>query len=156
MENKEKKKTISIPSFAYAGFFLRLVAFVIDMVVAKSISNIILTIFSITSDYTIMGLEIRGLVETGIILFYFFILTYLNNGQTLGKMALGIRVVSLDDEKLSFFDCLVREVFARYIQNFIKILYLIVSFSPQKQSLGDIFSDTVVIKDNVVDYLFEY
>src|SRR5690625_3179961 len=100
---EDKKKTISIHQFAYAGFFLRLVAFLIDMVVAKSISNIILTIFSITSDYTIMGLEIRGLVETGIILFYFFILTYLNNGQTLGKMALGIRVVSLDDEKLSFF-----------------------------------------------------
>lgn len=153
---EDKKKTISIPQFAYAGFFLRLVAFLIDMLVAKSISNIILTIFSITSEYTIMGLEIRELVETGIILFYFFILTYLNNGQTLGKMTLGIRVVSLGDEKLSFFDCLVREVFARYIQNFIKILYLIVGFSPQKQSLGDIFSDTVVIKDNVVDYLFEY
>lgn len=156
MENVEKtQKTISIPSFAYAGFFIRLVAFVIDSIVASSLSNIILTIFSVTSDYTIMGLEVRALMATAISLFYFFILTYLNNGQTLGKMVVGIRVISLDDEKLSFFDCLVREVFVRYIQNFLKILYLIVGFNQNKQSLADIMADTVVIKDDVVDYLFE-
>ena len=68
---------------------------------------------------------------------------------------MGSRVISLNDEKLSFFDCLVREVFARYIQNFIKILYLIIGFSPNKQSLADMLVDTVVIKDDVVDYLFE-
>ncbi|MDU2649628.1 RDD family protein [Anaerococcus vaginalis] len=149
------QKTISIPQFAYAGFFLRLVAFTIDSVVAYSFSNIIMKIFQIKTDLTIMNIEINPLIETGICLLYFFILTYLNNGQTLGKMAMGIRVISLNDEKLSFFDCLVREVFARYIQNFIKILYLIIGFSPNKQSLADMLVDTVVIKDDVVDYLFE-
>ncbi|MDU7651014.1 MAG: RDD family protein [Anaerococcus vaginalis] len=149
------QKTISIPQFAYAGFFLRLVAFTIDSVVAYSFSNIIMKIFQIKTDLTIMNIEINPLIETGICLLYFFILTYLNKGQTLGKMAMGIRVISLNDEKLSFFDCLVREVFARYIQNFIKILYLIIGFSPNKQSLADMLVDTVVIKDDVVDYLFE-
>lgn len=149
------QKTISIPQFAYAGFFLRLVAFTIDSVVAYSFSNIIMKIFQIKTDLTIMNIEINPLIETGICLLYFFILTYLNKGQTLGKMAMGIRVISLNDEKLSFFDCLVREVFARYIQNFIKILYLIIGFTPNKQSLADMLVDTVVIKDDVVDYLFE-
>lgn len=149
------QKTISIPQFAYAGFFLRLVAFTIDSIVAYSFSNIIMKIFQIKTDLTIMNIEINPLIETGICLLYFFILTYLNKGQTLGKMAMGIRVISLNDEKLSFFDCLVREVFARYIQNFIKILYLIIGFSPNKQSLADMLVDTVVIKDDVVDYLFE-
>ena len=149
------QKTISIPQFAYAGFFLRLVAFTIDSIVAYSFSNIIMKIFQIKTDLTIMNIEINPLIETGICLLYFFILTYLNKGQTLGKIAMGIRVISLNDEKLSFFDCLVREVFARYIQNFIKILYLIIGFSPNKQSLADMLVDTVVIKDDVVDYLFE-
>ena len=163
MENMEviennslnNQKTISIPKFAYAGFFLRLVAFAIDSIVAYSFSNIIIKIFQIKTDLTFMNIEINPLIETGICLLYFFILTYLNNSQTLGKMAMGIRVIYLKDEKLSFFDCLVREIFARYIQNFIKILYLFIGFSPNKQSLADMLVDTVVIKDDVVDYLFE-
>ncbi|MDY3006575.1 RDD family protein [Anaerococcus sp. AGMB00486] len=157
MENVEKtQKTISIPKFAYAGFFIRLVAFTIDSIITSSIASIIITIFSVSSEYTLMGLEVRLLMTTVISLFYFFILTYLNNGQTLGKMVVGIRVISLYDEKLSFFDCLIREVFVRYIQNFLKILYLIIGFNQNKQSLADIMADTVVIKDDVVDYLFEY
>lgn len=157
MENVEKtQKTISIPKFAYAGFFIRLVAFVIDTIVIKSLTTIILTIFSITSAYTIMGIELREIISIGLGLFYFFILTYLNNGQTIGKMAVGIRVISLEDEKLSFFTCIVREIFVRYIQNFLMILYLIVGFNNTKQSLADMMADTVVIKDEVVDYLFEY
>lgn len=111
--NLDNQKTISIPQFAYAGFFLRLVAFAIDSIVCYSFSNIILKIFQIKTDLSFMNIEINPLIQTGICLLYFFILTYLNNGQTLGKMAMGIRVISLKDEKLSFFDCLVREIFAR-------------------------------------------
>ncbi len=153
--NLDNQKTISIPQFAYAGFFIRLVAFAIDSIVCYSFSNIILKIFQIKTDLSFMNIEINPLIQTGICLLYFFILTYLNNGQTLGKMAMGIRVISLKDEKLSFFDCLVREIFARYIQNFIKILYLIIGVSPNKQSLADMLVDTVVVKDDVIDYLFE-
>lgn len=164
MENMEQientnvnsyQKTISIPKFAYAGFFLRLVAFAIDSLVASSFANIILTVFQVNPDLVFMNMKLGSLIKLAITLFYFFILTYLNNGQTIGKMAVGIRVISLSDERLSFFDCLVREVFARYIQNFIKILYLMVGFTPNKQSLADILVDTVVIKDDVIDYLFE-
>ena len=153
--NLDNQKTISIPQFAYAGFFLRLVAFAIDSIVCYSFSNIILKIFQIKTDLSFMNIEINPLIQTGICLLYFFILTYLNNGQTLGKMAMGIRVISLKDEKLSFFYCLLREIFARYIQNFIKILYLIIGVSPNKQSLADMLVDTVVVKDDVIDYLFE-
>ena len=71
------QKTISIPQFAYAGFFLRLVAFTIDSIVAYSFSNIIMKIFQIKTDLTIMNIEINPLIETGICLLYFFILTYL-------------------------------------------------------------------------------
>ncbi|MDU4556952.1 MAG: hypothetical protein E6Y65_07860, partial [Enterococcus faecium] len=86
MENMEviennsfnNQKTISIPKFAYAGFFLRLVAFAIDSIVAYSFSNIIIKIFQIKTDLTFMNIEINPLIETGICLLYFFILTYLN------------------------------------------------------------------------------
>ena len=66
MENMEvienntlnNQKTISIPKFAYAGFFLRLVAFTIDSIVAYSFSNIILKIFQISPDLTFMNIEL--------------------------------------------------------------------------------------------------
>ena len=46
-----------------------------------------------------------------------------------------------------------RETFGRYVQNKFVVLYLIIGFAPMKQSLADILSDTVVIRDNVNSYL---
>lgn len=70
-------------------------------------------------------------------------------------MACGIRVISLEKENLGFFQVLVREVFGRYIQTKILILYVIIAFTPNKQSLVDMLCDTVVVKNDVVKYVTE-
>lgn len=154
--NKFNEKTIELPKFAYAGFFIRLVAYILDMLVVTSsaaiINGLVFSNFLIELPF---GLGVYKLLRLVIMLAYFSLMTYYYKGQTLGKMIVGIRVVSLTDEKLNFSQILVREICGRYILDKIKILYLLIAFTPNKQSMTDMLADTVVIKDNIVDYLFE-
>lgn len=149
------EKTIEVPKFAYAGFFIRFVAYVVDMLIVTSVASIINgVIFSHFLIELPLGLGVYKILKWIILFLYFTIMTYKNNGQTLGKMLTGIRVISLTDEKLSLYQVLTREICGRYIQEKIKILYIIIGFTPNKQSMVDMLADTVVIKDDVVDYLF--
>lgn len=155
MENKIEERAISLPKFTYAGFWLRFFAFIIDMLVISGISKIFYNLIFASVDISLpFDLDFYQSFKTILGLLYFFILTYLTNGQTLGKMIVGIRVISINDERLSILDCLSREVFARYFQGKILILYLIVGISPEKQSLADLLCDTVVIRENILEYVF--
>lgn len=138
-----------LPDFAYAGFFIRLVAFAIDMLVVYGLKRIIL---SFVNTELAFNLQVEVLVYWIITLAYFTLTTYFNKGQTLGKMISNIRVVSLDGSDLDFLQIVSRETFGRYIQNKFMFLYLIVGFAPMKQSLMDILSDTVVVRENVSLY----
>ena len=139
------------PTFIYAGFFTRLVAFIIDMLVISSVERILQSIigFGIEETATISAASI---VHWVLILLYFTLFTYLSNGQTLGKMVMNIRVVSLDGNKLSLSQVVSRETFGRYVQNKFLILYIIIGFSPMKQSLMDMLCDTAVIKNKEFSY----
>ncbi|PLW76650.1 RDD family protein [Cohaesibacter celericrescens] len=77
----------------------------------------------------------------------YFVLTEGRNGQSFGKMVMGIKVVSIDGSP-----CTMRQAFTR---NFLRIidgvfLYLIgiilMSRSEKKQRLGDRIAETVVIR----------
>lgn len=149
-------KIVEIPKFAYAGFWIRFLAYMIDMVVIDSVTRIINGLFF--SDLNLelaFNLSPYKIIHWLVIFLYFFLMTYITKGQTLGKMACGIRVISIENDNLGFFQVLVREVFGRYIQTKILILYLIVAFTPNKQSLVDMLCDTVVVKNDVVKYVTE-
>ena len=142
----------SLPSFAYAGFFIRLVAFAIDMLVISAINRILQSVLNPNIELG-LGISLASIIYWLISLGYFTLMTYFNNGQTLGKMITNIRVVSLNGEKADLWQIVSRETFGRYVQNKIVVLYLVIGFAPMKQSLADILSDTVVIRDNVNSYL---
>lgn len=142
----------SLPSFAYAGFFIRFLAFVIDMIVISAINRIVTSMVDPNLELG-LGLSLGVIIYWIISLAYFTLLTYFNNGKTLGKMITNIRVVSLDGDPLSLWQIVSRETFGRYVQNKFVVLYLIIGLAPMKQSLADILSDTVVIRDNVNSYL---
>lgn len=153
--NRLTEKTIVVPKFAYAGFWIRLVAYIIDSLVVTSVAAIINGL--IFSNFLIelpFGLTVYKLLFWLCLFVYFSTMTYLNKGQTLGKMIMGIRVISLTSDKLTLSQVLTREVCGRYIQEKIKILYIIIGFTENKQSMVDMLADTAVIKDDVVDYLF--
>lgn len=152
MSKLNKKEFYYLPSFAYAGFFIRLVAFAIDMLVISAINRILQSVLNPNIELG-LGISLASIIYWIISLGYFTLMTYFNNGQTLGKMITNIRVVSINGEKADLWQIVSRETFGRYVQNKFVVLYLIIGFAPMKQSLADILSDTVVIRDNVNSYL---
>lgn len=149
----DKKLDISMKErdyrFAYAGFFIRLVAFIIDTIVARAIFIIVRALVPIDFSLRLFSFSIANLVELAIVLLYFSLMTYFNKGRSLGKMFTGLRVVSLSSDKLSFSQVFLREVCGRYVQNKFFILYLFVGFTPKKQSIFDVLLDTTVVKEDI-------
>ncbi|WP_394019523.1 RDD family protein [Anaerococcus cruorum] len=146
-----KEKPVVRTNFYYAGFFIRLLAFSIDMLVASSLANIIKNL--VGNDFAITdSISLFTIIFWLITLAYFTLMTYFNHGQTLGKMVTDIRVISTKGEKLTWGQVVSRETFGRYVQNKLIILYLLIAFAPKKQSLMDMLTDTVVVKNNAYEY----
>ena len=75
---------------------------------------------------------------------YFTALTAVS-GATLGKKAMGLRVVTKTGEKPSFIMVLCRESFARYLSGILLIGYLLFLADPQGGTLHDRICDTMVV-----------
>ncbi|WP_276863790.1 RDD family protein [Anaerococcus tetradius] len=141
--------------YSYAGFFLRLVAFLIDMMVVYALFNIIKVFVPFDIKASVFSFTIEEILKTLLTLAYFSLMTFFTGGRTLGKMLLGLRVISLSSDKLSFSQVVLREVCGRYVQNKFKLIYIIVGISPKKQSLFDILLDTTVVKEDLFRHLYE-
>ena len=132
----------------FAGFWMRFWAYLIDLVVIGSIGRIVLK-----PVLRIMGVEdsssfFSPLAIGSAILFYlYFVLMTKYLGQTLGKMALGLKVISLKEARLSWGTVIFRELIGRFINRTILLLYILVGFLPKHQGLHDIFADTAVIHE---------
>ena len=152
MENKEvlnnNKFLERDYAHAYASFGLRAFAFIVDMLVIGAINKILINVLGTDLDYEIYGIEMAEILRWIVTILYFVIISLVTNGQTLGKMIAGIRVVSLTSDKLDLGQILIRETAGRIIQNTIMILYLLPIFTPKNQSLIDFFVDTAVVKDD--------
>lgn len=79
---------------------------------------------------------------------YHLLMEYYNNGQTLGKKILKIRVVKINGERPGIFDFIMRTTFRIVdISSTLGTLALFMASSTQKgQRLGDYFADTTVVK----------
>jgi len=81
-------------------------------------------------------------------LFYSLGLELLNNGQTIGKKAAGIKVVKLDGSEPSFSDFLMRTIF-HFIDTYLCIGVLgaiFIATSENRQRMGDRAANTVIVK----------
>lgn len=132
----------------FAGFWMRLWAYAIDLLVLSAISGII-----IKPIFRVAGWEITNppffmfstykVTILILLLLYFTLMTkYLQ--QTVGKMIMGIRVAAKDGGKLTWGSVIFREVIGRFISKMLVIPYLLVLFMPRKEALHDLFADTVV------------
>ncbi|TDM04538.1 RDD family protein [Macrococcus carouselicus] len=137
----------------HAGFGSRLVAYLVDGIVIGSLKNILLNplanLFNWDlSQYFLAPIFSIGNMATALIYFLYFILMTWFFRATLGKMLMGLKVVSTTGAKLTFLQVLTREWFGRYISGFLwSLLYLVVLFNPKKQGIHDMLSDTVVIHE---------
>jgi uncharacterized RDD family membrane protein YckC len=133
------------PDYFYAGFFIRLFAFTIDVILIGALSHLFLFFLSESLVKTVLSLSIY--------LLYFILMTKFTNGQTLGKMIFGIRVIAINEEKLSWTTILVREGFGRYLQKVLWIMYSLTIFTRYKQHVIDLLTDTSVVTENYLRLL---
>ena len=139
----------------YAGFWVRLAAYVIDSVIVFAGLLIVRLLMS-----GVMAL-LDGTALDGNILFhytlkdivlyifqvlYFILLTYCT-GTTLGKRLMNLRVVPADgSEKLTLLNVVYRETVGRFLCGIsIGIGYLVAGIDRQKRGIHDMLCDTRVI-----------
>jgi uncharacterized RDD family membrane protein YckC len=153
----------------YAGFWLRLVAVIIDGVLISAVQFIaimpILGIFGIGLASDLQNLDSADQAEAlsmaseiiamaGISQFIFFTIQTLyfalmessNYQATIGKMVLGLKVTDVNDGKLDFIKALVRNL-SKIISGMILLIgYIMAGFTEKKQALHDMIAGTLVVK----------
>lgn len=139
----------------YAGFWVRLFAYLIDMVVIGLpllLVRLILWLITLGVDGTIFTKNILFQYNiTDIILYllyscYFIACTYLT-GTTVGKRLLNLKVVSAEEEeKLELFHVIYRETIGRFLNGILCNLgYILVGLDKEKRGIHDILCDTRVV-----------
>ena len=116
----------------YASRWARFFAWVIDIIVLVIITGILAAVgivdFERTNDITTSD----GVISAVIVLAYFVVLT-VAFGATLGKMALGMRVVGADGGKAGTGAILVREIIIRFGVTIVAFVLALILSGP----LGD-------------------
>ena len=130
-----------ISSDMYAGFWIRCVAFIVDAVFVICLLNI--AVYFDIESYIPMSI---GIVYMVLFAFYSFVFVYLFDGQSIGKMLTGIKVVEDKGNKLAFSTVFVREFAGKIIMIPLFLTFIFTAFSYKKRSLMDYLSGTSVIK----------
>ena len=127
----------------YAGRLPRFAAFVIDVVV---VSGIIVVLGAIGVINLGEPSSTDQLLEAVISFGYYIVLTAAF-GATLGKMALGMKVVDEGGQKAGFFKVLIRETIGKVVSALILFLgYVWILFDGKRQGWHDKIGGTFVVK----------
>jgi len=130
----------------FAGFWIRFCAYLFDLIVLGSFVRIIRSPLMLIIGTDRLSIGFLELTLAAILFpIYFLLFTKLTDGQTPGKIVFGLKVVCFNEEKLSWQTVIVRELFGRYINKAIILLYIIAAFTPKKQHAIDYLTDTSVI-----------
>lgn len=150
-EIKDESETTS-PSdtYKYAGFWMRFWAYLIDVIIVFSINGILLSPLKFMNDgfpLEVSFWTLQGILAGVTYYLYFLLMTKIFQ-QTVGKMIFGIKVVRENNNPPTWGDLFFREVIGRFIYNalfILKLLYLVVAFTDEKQGLHDMIGETRVI-----------
>jgi uncharacterized RDD family membrane protein YckC len=156
-------QTSARPPIAYAGFWLRFVAFIIDTIVLYFVGTIITLPFLASMGIRgimrghvpmspeewmpFLGAFIRlALIRTVLNWLYYALLESSSWQATLGKKALGLEVTDLEGRRISFGRATGR-FFAKIISALILwIGFIMAGFTEKKQALHDMIAGTLVIR----------
>jgi uncharacterized RDD family membrane protein YckC len=131
----------------YGGFWLRVVAYIIDAIVLSIPSAILGGIVGFSIIYNGSGMAGgTHLASVVIAWLYFALMESSQRGATLGKMAVGLRVVTDQGRRLSFANATGR-YFAKFVSAIILgIGFIMVAFTERKRGLHDMIASTLVVK----------
>jgi len=135
----------------YAGFWLRFVAWIIDSAMLGALPLLVALIIA-----PIFFTASRAVAVLGVIFFivpvagttgwlYYALMESSSYQATLGKRALGLRVVGLNGDPLSFGRASAR-FFGKILSSILLIGYLMAAFTAKKQALHDMIVGCVVIR----------
>lgn len=137
----------------YAGFFVRLFAFLLDLIIVNLLLCAIriplffvklVTSASFFSERILFRFTAVDILYYLLTVFYFVFLTY-RYGRTFGKRLMNIQVISISGEKLYLIDIFYRETIGRYLSSLFFIGYLMIGANGEKEGLHDILCDTRVV-----------
>lgn len=139
----------------FAGFWVRLAAYLIDLVIAAALQTALrLVLFLSFSffweknplDYTFLfQYTWKDALLYAVGISYFVLCTYYC-GATLGKRALNLQVTGKDGGAPSFLDILYRETIGRFLAAFVLgIGYIAAGLTREKTGLHDVLADTRVV-----------
>jgi uncharacterized RDD family membrane protein YckC len=133
---------------AYGGFWIRVVAYLIDAILLSIVIGVVASL----AGFNLMETDWErydptvNLVSFVIGWLYFALMESSERGATVGKMAMGLRVVTSNGQRLSFLNASGR-YFAKIISAFILMIgFIMIAFTDKKRGLHDIIAGTLVIK----------
>jgi uncharacterized RDD family membrane protein YckC len=135
---KQKVSPPGVMGIDYAGFWMRLFAFIVD---AIPLVGMAVLAHLITDDLTI-----------AVLLSFLFCASYFvgfwaaMDGATPGKMAMGIRVVRVNGESLDVGWSILRFLGYCISVTLLFVGFLMIPFMPQKRGLHDYVAQTVVVR----------
>lgn len=142
----------------YMGFWIRVVAALIDGIILSVVNNIVTRPigpgFEVERDFSDRVTSIQfnpgnfflTLAVTSAISIAYFVVGYSRWGQTVGKLALGIKVVDANGRLLSPGKAFIRWLGAIVSALILFIGYLMVAWDPRKQALHDKMAGSFAIK----------
>jgi len=136
VEQQAKSAATAVPVVsAYAGFWKRFGAWIIDELIIWAVSCILIIV------------SLGFFYPFGIILgwLYFALMESSEKQATLGKMALGIVVTDMDGKRISF-----GRATGRYFGKILSVVilligYIMIAFTDKKQGLHDMLANTLVV-----------
>lgn len=134
--------------YELAGLKDRAMAFLLDAVVIVVGFSILVTIGTLFVGESESSATVMVFIVTGIFMFYSLLFETLNNGQSIGKMALRIQVIKVAGGKITFSDYVARWIF-RLIDIYFSlgaIASILVVSSAKGQRIGDVVANTAVVK----------
>ncbi len=133
---------------AYGGFWIRLVAYIIDAILLSIAMGMVGGVLGLNfynpnvETYSPTG----NLLYLAVAWLYFALLESSERGATVGKMAMGLRVVTDQGQRLSFLNATGR-YFAKIISALILCIgFIMIAFTDRKRGLHDMIAGTLVIK----------
>ena len=137
-----------VGQFAYGGFWIRFVAYLIDAILLSIVFGVVGSAFGINvfdPDWERYD-PTANLISLVIGWLYFALLESSERGATVGKMAMGLRVVTSDGQRLSFMNATGR-YFAKILSAIILCIgFIMIGFTDKKRGLHDMIAGTLVIK----------
>ncbi len=128
--------------YSTATVIHRAAAFFIDLII------LVIALLLLNAAFASVPESFRiGLILVPIFFFYALLMELLNEGRSLGKMILGLKVVRIDGRPPSGYDFLMRWMF-RWVDIYMCMggfAAMLVAATPRAQRIGDLLADTTVI-----------